>query len=113
MTFGQLRTVRDRVSHSSLLLSNLLGWHRVAVQEVKKIAQAMARQTERDESEVCSHAISRLSMLDCGGVKMLARMVWGTCAVKIEVQMGICLIVGGSKCLPGWFGALITINTLI
>ena len=48
-----------------------------------------------------------------GGVKMLARMVWGTCAVKIEVQMGICLIVGGSKSLPEWFGALITINTLI
>ena len=53
------------------------------------------------------------NLLDCGGVKMLARMVWGTCAVKIEVQMGICLIVGGSKSLPGWFGALITINTLI
>ena len=30
-------------------------------------------------------------LLDCGGVKMLARMVWGTYAVKIEVQMGICL----------------------
>ena len=29
-------------------------------------------------------------LLDCGGVKMLARMVWGTYAVKIEVQMGIC-----------------------
>ena len=23
-----------------------------------------------------------------------------------EVQMGICLVVGGLKCLPGWFGAL-------
>ena len=37
---------------------------------------------------------------------MLARMVWGTYAVKIEVQMCICLIVGGSKCLPGRFGEL-------
>ena len=53
------------------------------------------------------------NLLDNGGVKMLARMVWGTYAVKIEVQMGISLIVGGSKCLPGWFGALMTINTLI
>ena len=44
------------------------------------------------------------------GSKMLARMVWGTYAVKIEVQMGICLIVGGLKSLPGWFGALITIQ---
>ena len=52
-------------------------------------------------------------LLDCGGVKMLARMVWGTYAVKIEVQIGNCLIVGGSKCLPGWFKALITINTVI
>ena len=31
------------------------------------------------------------------GVKMLARMVWGTYAVKIEVQIGNCLIVEGSK----------------
>ena len=34
---------------------------------------------------------SNRHLLDCGGVKMLARMVWGTYAVKIEVQMGICL----------------------
>ena len=26
-----------------------------------------------------------------GGVRTLARMVWGTSAVKIEVKMGICL----------------------
>ena len=39
------------------------------------------------------------NLLDCGGVKMLARMVWGTYAVKIEVQMGNCLIVEGSKML--------------
>ena len=30
---------------------------------------------------------------------MLASMVWGTYAVKIEVQMGNCLIVEGSKML--------------
>ena len=30
---------------------------------------------------------------------MLARMVWGTYAVKIEIQMGNCLIVEGSKML--------------
>ena len=28
-------------------------------------------------------------------------------AVKIEVQMGYCLLWRGPKCLPGWFGALI------
>ena len=43
--------------------------------------------------------------LDCRGVKMLARMVWGTSAVKIKVQMGICLLVGGSKSLPRLFEA--------
>ena len=42
---------------------SLGGWHMAAVKEVKKIAQAMARQTGREESEVCSHAISRLSLL--------------------------------------------------
>ena len=30
---------------------------------------------------------------------MLARMFWGTYAVRIEVQMGNCLIVEGSKLL--------------
>ena len=47
----------------NLAFESLGGWHSVAVTEVKKIAQAMARQTGRDESEVCSHAISRLSLL--------------------------------------------------
>ena len=42
---------------------------------------------------------SKGHLLDCGGVKMLARLVWGTYAVKIEVQMGNCLIVEGSKML--------------
>ena len=37
---------------------------------------------------------------------MFARMDWATYEVKIEVQMVICLIVGGLKSLPGWFGAL-------
>ena len=35
---------------------------------------------------------------------MLARMVWGTCAVKIEVQVGICLIVEESKMLARMVG---------
>ena len=54
---------RQGVSFTPLTFESLGGWHRVAVTEVKKIAQAMARQTGRDESEVCSHAISRLSLL--------------------------------------------------
>ena len=54
---------RQDVSFTPLAFESLGGWHRVAVNEVKKIAQAMARQTGRDESEVCSHAISRLSLL--------------------------------------------------
>ena len=44
---------------------------------------------------------------------MLARMVWGTYAVKIEVQMGNCLIVEGSKMLAKMIWALLTINTVI
>ena len=42
---------------------------------------------------------------------MFARMVWGTYLEKFK--WAICLIVGGSKCLPGWFGALVTIKTVI
>ena len=54
---------RQGVSFIPLAFESLGGWHKTAVQEVKKIAQAMARQTGREESEVCSHAISRLSLL--------------------------------------------------
>ena len=39
-------------------------------------------------------------VLDVGG-EMLAMIIWGTYAVKIEVQMGSCLIVGGSKSFWG------------
>ena len=35
-------------------------------------------------------------------------MVWGTYLEKFK--WAICLIEGGSKCLPGWFGALIYID---
>ena len=38
------------------------------------------------------------------GVSTFARMVWGTYLEKFK--WAICLIVGGSKCLPVWFGAL-------
>ena len=54
---------RQGVSFIPLAFESLGGWHKVAVREVKKIAQAMARQTGREESEICSHAISRLSLL--------------------------------------------------
>ena len=54
---------RQGVSFIPLAFESLGGWHSSAVKEVKKIAQAMARQTGQDESEVCSHAISRLSLL--------------------------------------------------
>ena len=51
------------VAFTPLAFESLGGWHGIAVKEVKKIAQAMARQTGRDESECCSHAVSRLSLL--------------------------------------------------
>ena len=54
---------RQGVSFIPLAFESLGGWHSSAVKEVKKIAQAMARQTGQDESEACSHAISRLSLL--------------------------------------------------
>ena len=54
---------RQGIAFLPLAFESLGGWHRAAVTEVKKIAQAMARQTGREESEVCSHAISRLSLL--------------------------------------------------
>ena len=42
---------------------SLGGWHKTAEKQVKKLAQAVARQTGVDESECCSQATSRLSLL--------------------------------------------------
>ena len=39
------------------------------------------------------------NLLDCGGGQNACQDGWGTYAVKIEVQMGNCLIVEGSKML--------------
>ena len=41
-----------------IAFKSLRGWHRIAVREVKRVGQALARQTGRDESECCRLAIS-------------------------------------------------------
>ena len=49
-----------------------------------------------------------------GGGKILVSMVWGTYAVKIEVQMGFCFIKGDVKACQDALGHLvITIKTVI
>ena len=39
------------------------GWHEMAVNKVKKLASAVARQTGQEEGEVVHHAFTRLSTL--------------------------------------------------
>ena len=46
-----------------LAFESLGGWHRTVEKQVKKLAQAVARQTGVDESECCSQATSRLSLI--------------------------------------------------
>ena len=54
---------RQGVAFVPLAFESLGGWHRTAEKQVKKLAQAVARQTGVDESECCSQATSRLSLL--------------------------------------------------
>ena len=54
---------RQGVAFLPLAFESLGGWHSTAEKEVSKIAQAMARQTGREESECTSHARSRISLL--------------------------------------------------
>ena len=54
---------RQGVSFVPMAFESLGGWHKTAEQQVKRLAQAVARQTGRDESECCSQATSRLSLL--------------------------------------------------
>ena len=54
---------RQGVAFIPLAFESLGGWHKTAEKQVKKLAQAVARQTGVDESECCSQATSRLSLL--------------------------------------------------
>ena len=54
---------RQGVAFIPLAFESLGGWHKTAELQVRRLAQALARQTGKDESECCSQAISRLSLL--------------------------------------------------
>ena len=54
---------RQGVAFIPLAFESLGGWHTTAELQVRRLAQALARQTGKDESECCSQAISRLSLL--------------------------------------------------
>ena len=54
---------RQGIAFIPLAFESLGGWHRTAEDQVRRIAQAVARQTGRDESECISQATSRLSLL--------------------------------------------------
>ena len=54
---------RQGVAFIPLAFESLGGWHKTAEVQVKRIAQALARQTGREESECVSKATSRLSLL--------------------------------------------------
>ena len=54
---------RQGIVFLPLAFESLGGWHQTAVDEVKKIAVAQARQTGKAESKCVSHAVSRLSLL--------------------------------------------------
>ena len=46
-----------------LPVETLGGWHDLAVVQIKKIASAMARNTGREEDEVCRHLFQHLAVL--------------------------------------------------
>ena len=54
---------RQGVAFIPLAFESLGGWHKTAEVQVKRIAQDLARQTGREESERVSKATSRLSLM--------------------------------------------------
>ena len=54
---------RVGVQFIPLAFESLGGWHKEAEKEVRKLAVAMARQSGKAESECCSQATTRLSLL--------------------------------------------------
>ena len=54
---------REGISFIPLAAESLGGWHKVAVQEVKKLAGALARQQGEEEKEAARRLFQKLSML--------------------------------------------------
>ena len=54
---------RQGIIFTPLALESLGGWHNVAVQELKKLGSALARQTGQEEALVVSHLFQKLSVL--------------------------------------------------
>ena len=76
---------RQGVSFIPMAFESLGGWHKTAEQQVKRLAQAVARQTGRDESECCSQATSRLSLLLMkGNAAILANRIPAAPAAVID-----------------------------
>ena len=42
---------------------SLGGWHRIAVEQIKKLGSALARHTGQEEGEAISHLVTRCSIL--------------------------------------------------
>ena len=54
---------RQGIVFTPLALESLGGWHEVAVQELKMLGSALARQTGQEEDVAMSHLFQKLSVL--------------------------------------------------
>ena len=64
------------ISFLPMAVESLGGWHEVAVNQVKKLASALARQEGRQEGEVVAHAFQRLAIiLQKGNAKILLNRI--------------------------------------
>ena len=64
------------ISFLPMAVESLGGWHEVAVNQVKKLASALALQEGRQEGEVVAHAFQRLAIiLQKGNAKILLNRI--------------------------------------
>ena len=62
---------RQGIAFVPLAAESLGGWHEVAVEEIGRLASALARHTGQDEDEASRHLFGRLSVL----------LMWGNAAL--------------------------------
>ena len=65
---------RQEIKFIPLAVESLVGWHELAVAEIRKLAVALARQTGQEDKECQSHLYQRLSVL----------LVRGNCALLVN-----------------------------
>ena len=67
----QYRRSSTTITHAFNVAESLGGWHKVGLEQLRKLGSALARHTGQEEGETISHLLTRASVLLQKGLSAL------------------------------------------